>query len=174
MDDSKPRNRNLFYEQLNCVPESNKTGAAFSSRQSRKWKRRQVGNHASNAYADICILIAIRYIVSPVFDQIQKAYEVLNDPSKRAIYDRWRTSTLQVPFDVFQGLGSHAQTLHWQSLPSQQTITLNSDSNTEDIPHDAQVIQSIPLQNGRTIQIGSAWKKDNSDELYSQFRNYEI
>jgi DnaJ-class molecular chaperone len=44
-----------------------------------------------------------------VFEQIQQAYAVLNDPIRRALYDRWRTSHLQVPFGVFEGLGTHAQ-----------------------------------------------------------------
>ncbi|KAG2172031.1 hypothetical protein INT43_001508 [Umbelopsis isabellina] len=157
MDASKPGNRNLFYEQLNCVPESNLDQIRAEY---RKLVLRFHPDKAATGSEG-------KYKTMP-------AYEILSDSSKRAIYDRWRTSTLQIPFDVFQGLGSHAQTLHWQSLPSQQTITINSEGNSENIPHDAQVNQSIPLADGRTVQIGSAWKKNNSDELYSQFRNYDI
>ncbi|KAM3578283.1 DnaJ subfamily B member 2 [Umbelopsis sp. WA50703] len=149
MDDLKHQSKNLYYEQLNCVPESNLEQIRAEYRK-----------------------LVLRF--HPDKAATGSAYEVLSDPSKRAIYDRWRTSNLQVPFDVFQGLGSHAQTLHWQSLPSQQTITLNSSSSSDNISYDAQVNQTIPHQNDRTIQIGSAWKKNNSDELYSQFRNYEV
>ncbi|CAO3679781.1 unnamed protein product [Umbelopsis vinacea] len=108
-----------------------------------------------------------------VFEQIQQAYAVLNDPTRRALYDRWRTSHLQVPFNVFEGLGTHAQTLHWQSLPSQQTITSTSDEPSS----STQFNQPIPSQHGKDnqkIEIQPVWKTNDSDALYNKFRNYEI
>jgi curved DNA-binding protein CbpA len=135
---------------------------------------------------------------SKTFDSIQRAYSILSDPARRALYDRWRTSHLRIPFEVFEGLGAHAQvivylpfsvlsdcssitfvipiffqTLHWQSLPSQQTITAASDT----VSSATQVNQSIPLSNGREadrIQIQPVWKANDSDALYDKFRNYEL
>jgi hypothetical protein len=77
--------------------------------------------------------------------------------------------TLSRNFAVYYGL----QTLHWQSLPSQQTITGDSETTSS----ETQVNQSIPLSNGHKaekIQIRTVWKTNHSDALYDKFRNYEL
>ncbi|CAO3695332.1 unnamed protein product [Umbelopsis ramanniana] len=161
MDESSPHveSRTLFYEQLNCVPESNPEQIRA------EYRRLALQFHPDKA--------AVNQQDSKTFDSIQRAYSILSDPARRALYDRWRTSHLRIPFEVFEGLGAHAQTLHWQSLPSQQTITAASDT----VSSETQVNQSIPLSNGREaerIQIQPVWKANDSDALYDKFRNYEL
>lgn len=57
----------------------------------------------------LSLTIAIHVIDNAAFEQIQRAYAVLSDSARRALYDRWRMSHLQIPFEVFEGLGTHAQ-----------------------------------------------------------------
>ncbi|KAI8576734.1 hypothetical protein K450DRAFT_283181 [Umbelopsis ramanniana AG] len=153
--------RTLFYEQLNCVPESNPEQIRA------EYRRLALQFHPDKTAANE------QGKYSKVFDSIQKAYSILNDPARRALYDRWRTSHLQIPFEVFEGLGTHAQTLHWQTLPSQQTITAASDTASS----ETQINRSIPVSNDRQkerIQIQSVWKTNDSDALYDKFRNYGL
>ncbi|KAI9284995.1 DnaJ domain-containing protein [Umbelopsis sp. AD052] len=159
MEKPNVESRTLFYEQLNCVPESNPEQIRA------EYRRLALQFHPDKAAAN--------EQDSKVFDLIQRAYSILNDPARRALYDRWRTSHLQIPFEVFEGLGTHAQTLHWQTLPSQPTITAASDT----VSSENEVNRSIPLSDGRenqTIQIQSVWKKNDSDALYDKFRNYGL
>ena len=43
------------------------------------------------------------------FNRIKAAYDTLGDPSRRAMYERWRTSSLVIPFSEFAQIGSQAQ-----------------------------------------------------------------
>ncbi|KAG2185619.1 hypothetical protein INT44_002412 [Umbelopsis vinacea] len=181
MEKPNVESRTLLYEQLNCVPESNpeqiraeyrRLALQFhpdkaAANEQGKCKPRT----SEHLYQPSDFLIHV--VDSKVFDLIQRAYSILNDPARRALYDRWRTSHLQIPFEVFEGLGTHAQTLHWQTLPSQPTITAASDT----VSSETEVNRSIPLSDGRenqTIQIQSVWKKNDSDALYDKFRNYGL
>ncbi|CEI86537.1 hypothetical protein G6F70_001366 [Rhizopus microsporus] len=93
---------------------------------------------------------------SAQFDKIKAAYDILGDPAKRALYDRWKASGLIIPFSQFAQLGTHAQTVHWQSLPSQLTIT--DHDNTSHV--DMTSIRT-PSTNSQRVQVESTsfWKK---------------
>ncbi|CEG65975.1 hypothetical protein RMATCC62417_02641 [Rhizopus microsporus] len=93
---------------------------------------------------------------SAQFDKIKAAYDILGDPTKRALYDRWKASGLIIPFSQFAQLGTHAQTVHWQSLPSQLTITDHDNSSHVDMTSIR-----IPSANSQRVQVESTsfWKK---------------
>lgn len=46
---------------------------------------------------------------SQAFDKIKAAYDILGDPANRALYERWRASSLIIPFSEFAKIGTHAQ-----------------------------------------------------------------
>ncbi|KAI8066971.1 dnaJ-like protein subfamily C member 12 [Gilbertella persicaria] len=43
------------------------------------------------------------------FEQIKAAYEIVGNPQTRALYDKWRNSSLIIPFSEYAQLGTHAQ-----------------------------------------------------------------
>jgi DnaJ-class molecular chaperone len=55
-------------------------------------------------------MILTRIIVeTKEFEKIKAAYDIIGDPSKRALYERWKSSSLIIPFSDFANLGTHAQ-----------------------------------------------------------------
>ncbi|KAI8891165.1 DnaJ-domain-containing protein, partial [Backusella circina FSU 941] len=108
---------------------------------------------------------------STEFEKIQAAYDIVGDSTRRALYDKWKASSLMIPFADYAQLGTHSQTVHWQSLPTQLTLTKTNDT----LPSDAQ-LKSIRLPPTAPqlpkveIKGGSFWKSDS----YNKFRNYEI
>ncbi|CAO3634664.1 unnamed protein product [Mucor hiemalis] len=92
------------------------------------------------------------------FDRIKAAYDIVGDSSNRALYEQWRASSLLIPFSEFAKIGTHAQTVHWQSLPTQLTLTGKDET---DFPSDLKTIRVPPMQQQLPrIQINktSFWK----------------
>ncbi|KAI8355567.1 hypothetical protein BD560DRAFT_407198 [Blakeslea trispora] len=77
---------------------------------------------------------------SKEFEKIKAAYEIIGDPRNKALYDKWKNSSLLIPFSEYAQLGTHAQTVHWQSLPTQMTLTQNSTTET-----NAEQLKSIRI-----------------------------
>ncbi|CAO3606895.1 unnamed protein product [Cunninghamella blakesleeana] len=104
---------------------------------------------------------------------IKEAYDIVGNPQKRALYDKWRQSGLQIPFKDYAQLSSHAQTIHWQALPSQLTLTDNSHTTSN---KDIKSVKPQPSDNLPKIQIKktSFWNNSNSNDIYSKFRNYDL
>ena len=46
---------------------------------------------------------------SAEFHKLLTAYKILSDPTERAQYDKWRNSSIKVPYLMWKGLGAHAQ-----------------------------------------------------------------
>lgn len=88
---------------------------------------------------------------SQAFDKIKAAYDILGDPANRALYERWRASSLVIPFSEFAKIGTHAQTVHWQSLPTQLTLAskdetdFSSDLKTIRVPPSAQELPRVQI-----------------------------
>ncbi|SAL95793.1 hypothetical protein [Absidia glauca] len=107
---------------------------------------------------------------------IKEAFDVVGDPQNRAKYDRWRQSGLCIPFEDYIQLSGHAQTIHWQALPTQLTLTKDTQqpTNTQHqhltctIPEPRHQLPKIQLEKG------SFWSKGNNSDKYAKFRNYEI
>ncbi|CAO3650226.1 unnamed protein product [Cunninghamella echinulata] len=103
--------------------------------------------------------------------QIKEAYDIVGNPQKRALYDRWRQSGLHIPFQDYAQLSSHAQTIHWQALPSQLTLTETSQSSSN---QDIKSVKPQPSDNLPKVQIKKASFWNNNNDNYAKFRNYEL
>ncbi|KAF7722816.1 hypothetical protein EC973_002661 [Apophysomyces ossiformis] len=122
-------------------------------------------------------LLALRYHPdkSPndaeTYQRIKTAYDIVGNPARRALYDRWRLSGLHIPFSDYAQLGAHAQTVHWQALPTQATITQSQDTVAEENIRSVRprAIDNLPRV---TVERPSFWNKQ--DDVYSKFRDYRI
>ncbi|KAL1915575.1 uncharacterized protein VTP21DRAFT_6699 [Calcarisporiella thermophila] len=92
------------------------------------------------------------------FEQITVAYRILHDQEERAAYDKWRQSGLRIPYAVWRRLGSHAQSVHWQSLPAQSAITNFSHSDHQ---------PTVPSVTGDKPSSEASIKSYSSDESTS-------
>ncbi|CAO3699087.1 unnamed protein product [Rhizopus stolonifer] len=92
------------------------------------------------------------------FEKIQSAYDILGDPIKKAQYDRWKTSGIIIPFSDFVQLGTHAQTVHWQALPSQPSLSDNENTKNIDIAsiRAPSTVSKLPRVQ---IESNNFWKK---------------
>ncbi|KAI9487738.1 MAG: DnaJ domain-containing protein [Benjaminiella poitrasii] len=136
--DLKKEEEEDLYSILNCVdtssPEQIKT----------EYKRLALIHHPDKATSNS----------KKEFEKIKAAYDILSDPAKRALYERWKSSKLIIPFSDFIQLGTHAQTVHWQSLPTQMTLADNdttiadNDDNLKAVrlPSTAQQLPKVPIQ----------------------------
>ncbi|GAN03044.1 J domain-containing protein [Mucor ambiguus] len=125
-----------LYSILNCVdtssPEQIKT----------EYKRLALKYHPDKNLSD-----------SKEFQEIKAAYEIVGDPVNRALYERWKSSSLIIPFSEFAQIGTHAQTVHWQSLPTQMALTENDNTNISGgstkslrVPQTTQQLSNIPIK----------------------------
>ncbi|CEP17129.1 hypothetical protein [Parasitella parasitica] len=125
-----------LYSILNCVdtssPEQIKT----------EYKRLALKHHPDKSLAS-----------SKEFEKIKAAYDIVGNPVNRAMYERWKSSNLIISFSEFAQLGTHAQTVHWQTLPTQMTLTRDNCTDTEDtnlkvvrVPPSAQQLSNIPIR----------------------------
>ncbi|KAI8368111.1 DnaJ domain-containing protein [Radiomyces spectabilis] len=142
-----------FYEVLNSAPSS--TPEQIKT----EYKRLALIHHPDKSQTSESDQSSYR--------RIKEAYDVVGDPSRRALYDRWRNSGLQIPFSDFEKLGSHAQTVHWQTLPGKLSIAQDESSE-----QDIQTVKPQPSVMGHVnIERKPFW---NQDDVYEKFRQYQI
>ncbi|XP_035225152.1 dnaJ homolog subfamily C member 12-like [Stegodyphus dumicola] len=61
------------------------------------------------------------------FQKIQKAKELLTDPEKRALYDKWRRCGFTIPFEQFLNLSKAAHTsVHWVTKKQKDLMLENA------------------------------------------------
>ncbi|ORZ23168.1 DnaJ domain-containing protein [Absidia repens] len=105
---------------------------------------------------------------------IKEAFDVVGSPQNRAKYDRWRQSGLCIPFEDYIQLSGHAQTIHWQALPTQLTLTEQKQAMNDPLENQQHLTSTLPQPRDQLPKIpikkGSFWSSDN----YSKFRKYEI
>ncbi|KAK6170870.1 hypothetical protein SNE40_019163 [Patella caerulea] len=65
------------------------------------------------------------------FIRIQKAKEVLTDPSRRIKYDRWRKSGLSISYSQWCNMGPTHMSMHWASSKTQPMISHATTSNMD-------------------------------------------
>ncbi|CAF4952816.1 unnamed protein product [Pieris macdunnoughi] len=112
------------------------------------------------------------------FQKLKEAKETLCDPSKRALYDKWRMSGISMGYKQWFGMKDHIQqSMHW-SKPNTKDRMLEDDSGRASGP------SSLGPSNAaaRRASEGGAnlwgrWGGGNQEpptEVISKFRNYEI
>ena len=55
------------------------------------------------------ILLKLLNTDSKEFEEIKAAYDIVGNPVNRAMYERWKSSSLIIPFSEFAQIGTHAQ-----------------------------------------------------------------
>ncbi|XP_055954653.1 dnaJ homolog subfamily C member 12-like [Patella vulgata] len=130
------------------------------------------------------------------FIRIQKAKEVLTDPSRRKKYDRWRRSGLSISYSQWCNMAPAQMSMHWASSKAQPMISDTTTSNivASKIQDDAPKTRSIPThftnerennmgekqtnskteENCKRSSINLHCFKDTPADLIRKFRNYEI
>ncbi|KAG2205213.1 hypothetical protein INT46_007801 [Mucor plumbeus] len=125
-----------LYAILNCVDTSSQEQIKT------EYKRLALKYHPDKSLVD-----------SKEFEEIKAAYDIVGNPVNRAMYERWKSSSLIIPFSEFAQIGTHAQTVHWQSLPTQMTLTRDGSTNTSEkslkslrIPPTTQQLSNVQIE----------------------------
>lgn len=102
------------------------------------------------------------------FQKIVKAKEILADPKKRAVYDKWCQSGFSVPFEQFLNLSKAAHTsVHWVTKKKKDLMIEDTCCNQNPQPQVEECCSS-------TMCRSVAWERDPASSLLKKFRNYEI
>ncbi|CAG9119281.1 hypothetical protein JYU34_008589 [Plutella xylostella] len=112
------------------------------------------------------------------FQKLKEAKETLCDPSKRALYDKWKQSGIAMSFKQWHGMKDHVQqSMHW-SKPNTKDRMLPETEGGKSGP------SSLGPSNAaaRRASEGGAnlwgrWGGGNQEppsEVINKFRNYEI
>ncbi|KAG0166471.1 hypothetical protein DFQ28_008173 [Apophysomyces sp. BC1034] len=149
----KKSNQDDLYEILGCVDSSSQEQIKT------EYKRLALQHHPDKSTNN-----------DEMYQRIKAAYDIVGDPARRALYDRWRQSGLRIPFHDYAQLGAHAQTVHWQALPTQLTLTQSQDTDAKGNlrsvrPRPVDDLPRVP------IQRPALW---NKEDVYSKFRDYRI
>ncbi|GIY84422.1 j domain-containing protein [Caerostris darwini] len=104
------------------------------------------------------------------FQKLKKAKEILTDPEKRCLYDKWRRSGFAMCFDQFSNLNKAAHTsVHW-TCKKQKDLMLENACNVGEPSCIAQEEET----NEKDFCKCKAWERDPANEVLRKFRNYEI
>uniref|UniRef100_A0A182T4C3 J domain-containing protein n=1 Tax=Anopheles maculatus TaxID=74869 RepID=A0A182T4C3_9DIPT len=117
----------------------------------------------------------------------QEAKEILCDPEKRASYDKWRNSGIKISYKNWLGMKEHVQqSMHWaipktkdRMLPEGGATGGGAGSGTGSGLSAAQPnpAHRRASEGGAALYYGGRkgeWGSENSSEVVSKFRNYEI
>ncbi|KAI8640159.1 hypothetical protein BD408DRAFT_420215 [Parasitella parasitica] len=125
-----------LYTVLNCVDTSS------SEQIKAEYKCLALKYHPDKSLAD-----------SKEFEKIKAAYDIVGNPANRVMYERWKSSSLIIPFSEFAQIGTHAQTVHWQTLPTQMTLTKDNCTDTLDtniktvrVPPNSQQLSDVHIK----------------------------
>lgn len=103
------------------------------------------------------------------FQKILKAKEVLSDPEKRAMYDKWRRSGFSIPFEQFLNLNRAAHTsVHWVSK-KKKDLMLEDGCDCDEVAQP-----NLSECQTSSFCRSVAWERDPPCKLLEKFRNYEI
>lgn len=110
-----------------------------------------------------------------VFQQLQEAKEILCNPEKRLMYDKWRNSGLQISYKNWIGMKEHVQqSMHWANPKTKDRMLPEAGSNLQ--PQGANPAMRRASEGGAALYYGSRkeWGPENPSEVVNKFRNYEI
>ncbi|KAG5671123.1 hypothetical protein PVAND_001337 [Polypedilum vanderplanki] len=112
-----------------------------------------------------------------IFQQLQEAKEILCNPEKRQMYDKWRNSGLQISYKNWIGMKEHVQqSMHWAN-PKTKDRMLPETGGTSLQPQGANPSMRRASEGGAALYYGSRkgeWGAENPSEVVNKFRNYEI
>lgn len=114
------------------------------------------------------------------FQQLKEAKETLCDPSKRALYDKWRQSGIAMGYKQWLGMKDHVQqSMHW-SKPNTKDRMIGEGEVTARASGPSSLGPATSAAR-RASEGGAAlwgrWGGGNQEppsEVISKFRNYEI
>ncbi|KAK0097016.1 hypothetical protein PV326_003576 [Microctonus aethiopoides] len=116
------------------------------------------------------------------FQQLKNAKEILCDPDKRILYDKWRHSGISISYKQWMGMKEHVQqSMHW-STPKTKDRMLPDASGPGGSPGH---VRGQPANAHRRASEGGAnihygarrdlnWDSQASSDVVNKFRNYEI
>ncbi|XP_055524121.1 J domain-containing protein [Wyeomyia smithii] len=117
-----------------------------------------------------------------MFQKLKEAKEILCDPERRANYDKWRSSGIQISYKNWVGMKEHVQqSMHWATpktkdrmLPETGTGAGTGSGLSAAQPNPAHRRAS---EGGAALYYGGRkgeWGSENPSEVVNKFRNYEI
>ncbi|CAO3624537.1 unnamed protein product [Mucor fragilis] len=102
-----------LYSILNCVdtssPEQIKTEYKRLALKYHPDKSLSGSINGTYQHKRMPLINLLFYVDSKEFQKIKGAYEIVGDPVNRALYERWKSSNLIIPFSEFAQIGTHAQ-----------------------------------------------------------------
>ncbi|XP_065342643.1 J domain-containing protein-like [Cloeon dipterum] len=112
------------------------------------------------------------------FQLLKEARDVLTDPEKKTLYDKWRGSGIAISFKQWMNMkDSVQQSMHW-SIPKTKDRMLEEGSSTGGVAAVAREDKRRASEGGPNIRWGVKgsvpWKSESPSEVVSKFRNYEI
>lgn len=114
-----------------------------------------------------------------MFQKLKDAKEILCDPERRANYDKWRSSGIQISYKNWVGMKEHVQqSMHWATPKTKDRMlpeTAGAGSGlSAGQPNPAHRRAS---EGGAALYYGGRkgeWGQENPSEVVNKFRNYEI
>ncbi|XP_062536862.1 J domain-containing protein [Armigeres subalbatus] len=114
-----------------------------------------------------------------MFQKLKDAKEILCDPERRANYDKWRSSGIQISYKNWVGMKEHVQqSMHWATPKTKDRMlpeTAGAGSGLSAAqPNPAHRRAS---EGGAALYYGGRkgeWGQENPSEVVNKFRNYEI
>lgn len=108
------------------------------------------------------------------FQLLKEAKETLCEPERRALYDKWRNSGLQVSYKSWIGMKEHVQqSMHWANPKTKDRMlpeTGGSSLNAQNPQMRRASEGGAALYYGTRKEFGT----ENNSEVINKFRNYEI
>lgn len=114
-----------------------------------------------------------------MFQKLKEAKEILCDPERRANYDKWRSSGIQITYKNWVGMKEHAQqSMHWATPKTKDRMLPEAGGAGSGLsaaqPNPAHRRAS---EGGAALYYGGRkgeWGTENPSEVVNKFRNYEI
>nr|XP_019552006.2 J domain-containing protein [Aedes albopictus] len=115
-----------------------------------------------------------------MFQKLKDAKEVLCDPERRANYDKWRSSGIQISYKNWVGMKEHVQqSMHWATPKTKDRMLPETAGGagsglSAGQPNPAHRRAS---EGGAALYYGGRkgeWGQENPSEVVNKFRNYEI
>jgi len=111
------------------------------------------------------------------FQSLKQAKETLLDPAKRANYDKWRNSGINISYKNWLGMKEHVhQSMHWATPKTKDRMLPEAG-----VPSGLSAGQPNPAhrrasEGGAALYYGSRKAEMGADnsEIANKFRNYEI